>query len=69
MAISNMDKFQRLSNLMEDDGIRLQMEAEEKRELSEEEWKAEVLEWLDDLEVRMQASSQTLEEAYKDMME
>lgn len=64
-----MDKLKRLSNLMEDDGIRLQMEAELKRELSEEEWQSEVLEWLDDLEVRMQASSQTLEETYKDMME
>ena len=30
--------LKRISNMMEDDGIRLQMEAELKREISDKEW-------------------------------
>ena len=64
-----MDELKILSNLMEDDGIRLQIEAEERRELSEEEWMEEVREWLDDCHERMADLSCSLREAYKDIMQ
>ena len=63
-----MDDLTILSNLMEDDGIRLQIEAENKRELSEEEWMAEVEEWLSDCNRIRQDLSKSLKEAYKEIM-
>ena len=53
--------------MMEDDGIRLQMEAELKREISDDEWMAEVEQWAEEIKDRMQMCSCSLEEAYKDI--
>ena len=64
-----MDELKILSNLMEDDGIRLQMEAEERREFSEEEWMEEVKQWLDDCHEIMADLSCSLKEAYKEIMQ
>lgn len=64
-----MDELKILSNLMEDNGIRLQMEAEERRELSEEEWMEEVREWLDDCHEIMADLGCSLKEAYKEIMQ
>lgn len=49
-------------------GIRLQMEAEVKRELTEEEWIEEVKSWFDDVVVRMQDCSMTMRDAYLDIL-
>ena len=59
--------LKRISNMMEDDGIRLQMEAELKREISDKEWMAEVEQWAEEIKDRMQMCSCSLEEAYKDI--
>lgn len=59
--------LKRISNMMEEDGIRLQMEAELKREISDNEWMAEVEEWAEEIIDRMQMCSYSLEEAYKDI--
>lgn len=64
-----MNKLKILSNLMEDDGIRLQMEAEERREFSEKEWMEKVKEWLNDCHEIMADLSCSLKEAYKEIMQ
>ena len=59
--------LKRISNMMEDDGIRLQMEAELKREISDAEWMAEVEQWAEEIKDRMQMCSFSLEVVYKDI--
>lgn len=59
--------LEKVSNWMEDDGIRLQMEAEEKRELTEIEWKSVVSEWANEVVERMQDLSMTMRDAYLDI--
>ena len=63
----DMNMLKRISKMMGDDGIRLQMEAELKREISDEEWMAEVEQWAEEIKDRMQMCSCSLEEAYKDI--
>lgn len=63
-----MDKTTKhISNRMEDDGIRLQIEAELKREISEEEWLYEVNEWVDDIRRICQDLSCSIDEAYDEI--
>lgn len=57
-----------LSGWMEYDGIRLQMEAEVKRELTKEEWVEEVKSWFDEIVTRMQDCSMTMRDAYLDVL-
>lgn len=56
-----------ISNRMEDDGIRLQMEAELKREISEEQWLSEVNQWVEEIKYRCEELSCSVDEAYEDM--
>ena len=57
-----------LSGCIEYDGIRLQMEAEVKRELTKEEWVEEVKSWFDEIVTRMQDCSMTMRDAYLDIL-
>lgn len=56
-----------ISNRMEDDGIRLQVEAELKRELSDEEWLSEVNQWVEEIKDRCEELSCSVDEAYEDI--
>ena len=62
------ERLEILGGWMEYDGIRLQMEAEVKRELTEEEWIDEVKSWFDDVVARMQDCSMTMRDAYLDIL-
>lgn len=64
-----MDRVTRhISNRMEDEGIRLQIEAEFKREISEEEWLKEVNEMMKNIRVIRQDLSCSIDEAYDEIM-
>lgn len=58
-----------ISNRMEDDGIRLQIEAELKKELTEEEWMEEVNQLVVEVKDRCQELSCSIDEAYEDIMQ
>ena len=60
--------MEKVGGWMEYDGIRLQMEAEVKRELTEEEWIVEVKEWYEDIVIRMKECSMTMRDAYLDIL-
>ena len=60
--------MEKVGGWMEYDGIRLQMDAEVKRELTEEEWMIEVKSWFDDVVTRMQECSMTMRDAYLDIL-
>ena len=64
-----MDRVTRhISTRMEDEGIRLQIEAELKREISEEEWLKEVNEMMENIRVIRQDLSCSIDEAYDEIM-
>ena len=58
-----------LSNWLENDGIRIQEEAEENRELSDEEWMDIVKDWMQDIKERMSDCSMSMREAYIDILQ
>ena len=60
--------LEKVGGWMEHDGIRLQMEADVKRELTEEEWMVEVKSWFDDVVARMQEYYMTMRDAYLDIL-
>ena len=57
-----------ISNRMEDESIRLQIEAELKREISEEEWLKEVDKIMEEIKVVRQDLSCSIDEAYDEIM-
>ena len=68
-TIDIMDKTTRhISNRMEDEGIRLQIEAELKREISEEEWLEEVNEMMESIKIVRKDLSCSIDEAYDEIM-
>lgn len=64
-----MSNLRMLSNLMEDHRLRLQTEAELKREISEDELMEEVQEMYEDCKGLMRDLSCSLTEAYKQIMQ
>lgn len=64
-----MDKTTRhISNRMEDEGIRLQIEAELKREISEKEWLKEVNKMMENIKSVRKDLSCSVDEAYDEIM-